>query len=555
MNPFGAPEQYAAFSRMRVLIVDDFENFRMSMKRILLSFGVDKVDVTRNGNEAVRACADAKYDLILCDYNLGAGKNGQQVLEELRHLKLLKKTDIFIIVTADSSKEVVMSAIENQPDEYITKPFSQGVFKKRLQDTMEQKEAVLSINEALDRKDNLAAISLCETEISKKTKFRALCFKTMVHLHYLEGNLKLARQLYTESLSKRETIWAGIGLAKIEVAEKKYDDAELICHKIISNDSMNLAAHELLATIFEKKKELKNSQKSLELAVEISPLNIIRQNKLGDICVENLDIERAMGAYRCAVNLSEHSCHQSPDAYLNFGRCLADISDSDNSKHGKALFTEALEILKLTTKKYGDSSEVKIQSLLIEARALSGQGYKLKALEVLEQAQALCDMPENNLSQRVSLELARSLYSVDLTERAQQVLTKLAADNKSDEPLQKAISDMLEEPYGYKKKIRARQLNKTSIKQAKEGGYAAAIATLKLAITETPMHTALNLNLVQTQLKLFEQLSPSLADIELCKSCIQKVSHIGEGHKQYKRLASLSKKVNKLVVNAPVPLK
>jgi len=33
MNPFSAPEQYAAFSKMRVLIVDDFENFRMSMKK------------------------------------------------------------------------------------------------------------------------------------------------------------------------------------------------------------------------------------------------------------------------------------------------------------------------------------------------------------------------------------------------------------------------------------------------------------------------------------------------------------------------------------------
>jgi len=552
MNPFSAPEQYAAFSKMRVLIVDDFENFRMSMKKILLNFGVEKVDVTKNGNEAVRACTDAKYDLILCDYNLGTGKNGQQVLEELRHLKLLKKTDIFVIVTADSSKEVVMSAVENQPDEYLTKPVSQGVLKKRIEGAVAQKTSVLSINEALDRQDNSKAIRLCAEAISSKTKFRSWCFKTMVHLYYQEGNFKLARQLYTESMSKRETVWAGIGLAKVEIAEGNYDAAELICQKIIAQDSMNLAAHELLATIFEKNQELRKAQKSLEVAVNISPLNILRQNKLGEICVENLDIERAMVAYRSAVNLGEYSCYHSPEAYLNFSRCLTDISDSDKSKQGKALFTEALEVLKLTKKKYGDSAEVKIQSLLIEIRALSGQGYKEKALEVLDQVQTLCDLPENTLSQKTKLELARSLYSVDLAERGQQVLNELAADNQSDQTLQKAIRDMLEEPYGYKKKIRARHLNKTSIKQAKEGDYAAAIATLKLAITETPMHTGLNLNLVQTQLKLFEQLSPSLADIELCKSCIKKVSHIEEGHKQYKRLASLTKKVNKLMVNAPV---
>lgn len=552
MNRFTAPEQFAAFSKMRVLIVDDFENFRMSMKKILLSFGVKKVDFTRNGNEAVRACTDTKYDLILCDYNLGPGKNGQQVLEELRHLKLLKNIDIFIIVTADSSKEVVMSAVENKPDEYLTKPFSQGVFKNRLQSIMAQKRAVLSIHEALDRQDYPLAIKSCAQIISEKSKFSAWCFKTMVNLYYMEGKLKLARHLYSESISKRETIWASIGLAKVEVADKNYEAAELICHKIITDDSMNLAAHELLAIIFEKKRELKKAQRSLEFAVEISPLNILRQSKLGEVCVKNLDIERAMIAYRNAVNLGEFSCHHSPEAYLNFCRCLTDISDSDNSKQGKAFFTEALEILKLTTKKYGDSVEVKIQSLLVEIRALSGQGYKQKALEVLDKAQILCDLPENPLSAKTKLELARSLYSVDLGEKAQKVLHELAAEHQNDNTFQKVISDMLEEPYGYKKKIRARHLNKTSIKQAKEGDYAAAITTLKLAVTETPKHAGLNLNLLQTQLKQFQQSPPSKEDIALCKRCIQKISYIEEGHKQYKRLASLTKKVNNLVATASV---
>jgi CheY-like chemotaxis protein/Tfp pilus assembly protein PilF len=553
MSSFNSSEQFTAFNKMRVLIVDDFENFRMSMKKILLSFGVEKVDVTKNGNEAVRACTEAKYDLILCDYNLGQGKNGQQVLEELRHLKLLKNTDIFIIVTADSSKEVVMSAVENQPDEYLTKPFSQSVFKKRLQSTMEQKKSVLNINEALDRKDYPEAIQFCAQEISKKSKFSSWCFKTMVNLYFLEGKLTLARHLYSQSIAKRGTVWASIGLAKVEIADKNYETAELICQNIITNDSMNLAAHELLAIIFEKKRELKKAQRSLEFAVEISPLNILRQNKLGEVCVENLDIERAMVAYRNAVSLGEFSCHHSPDAYLNFCRCLTDICDSDKSKHGKALFSEALEVLKLTSKKYGNLAEVKIQSLLVEVRALSGQGYNQKALEVLDKAQTLCDLPENTLLPKTKLELARSFYSVGLGEKAEKVLNELAEEHQSDKTLQKVISEMLEEPYGYKKKIRARHLNKTSIKQAKEGDYSAAIATLKLAITETPNHTGLNLNLVQSQLQQFQQSPPSSEDIALCKSCIQKVSHIEEGHKQFKRLASLTKKVNKLVVTASVP--
>ena len=61
---------FRAYHSKRFLIVDDFENFRRSMKGMMLSFGVEKVDTVRNGKEAVKASTEIDYDVILCDYNL-----------------------------------------------------------------------------------------------------------------------------------------------------------------------------------------------------------------------------------------------------------------------------------------------------------------------------------------------------------------------------------------------------------------------------------------------------------------------------------------------------
>ena len=542
---------FKAYHSKHFLIVDDIENFRMSMKKMMLSFGVEKVDTVKNGKEAISACKEVEYDVILCDYNLGSGKNGQQILEELRYLKRLKHTDIFIIITAESSKEMVMAAVENQPDGYLSKPFSQGVLKQRLDKIVEQKEGLLAINRAMDQENYPAAISYCAQEIRKKSKYRSWCIRTMAHLNYLEGNFDHARQLYTDAQAEKEVVWANLGLAKIMLAEKNYEEAVATCQKMIVNDSQNLAAHELLADIYEHKGELAKAQQSLEVAVAISPLNILRQKKLGEVCVNNLDIERATDAYRKSVGLGEHSCHDSPAAHLDFSRCLTDLCDADKSSHGKALFNEAMVALKQVNNKYGDSNEVKIQSLLVETRALSGQDYKEEALKALGEAQTLCESNAESLSQDTNFELAKSLYSVDLGEEAQQVLKKLAIDHQGDKRVQMAVTEMLDEPFSYKKKVRARNLNKRGIQLVEKGDFSEAIATFKSALTETPKHPGLNLNLVHTLMKLSPQNPLSLEEVELCQQCIERVKHINEDHRQYKRFINLMKKVEKLTVTTP----
>ena len=67
------------------LVVDDFGDMRGMLRSMLSTVGVKEIDTANNGPEAIDALERRRYDIVLCDYNLGPGKNGQQVLEEARH--------------------------------------------------------------------------------------------------------------------------------------------------------------------------------------------------------------------------------------------------------------------------------------------------------------------------------------------------------------------------------------------------------------------------------------------------------------------------------------
>ena len=112
------------YYKMHALIVDDFENFRGTLYKMLLDLGIGNADSAASGEEALRFCKARSYDLILCDNNLGKGKSGQQVLEELRSTNNPCSDSLFILVSAENSKGTIMAAYDYEPDAYLAKPIT-----------------------------------------------------------------------------------------------------------------------------------------------------------------------------------------------------------------------------------------------------------------------------------------------------------------------------------------------------------------------------------------------------------------------------------------------
>lgn len=155
----------------KILLVGDFFIFRMALKNNLRSFGFAYIDEAANGPEAFEKMAVRKFDIIFCEYDLGTGKSGQQVLEEARYRGHANNSNIFImVITAETSMEMVMGAAEYSPDDYLLKPFTKEILKKKINASLIKKEHIRDIEKALLEDKYEQAIQSCDDLIAQTSR-------------------------------------------------------------------------------------------------------------------------------------------------------------------------------------------------------------------------------------------------------------------------------------------------------------------------------------------------------------------------------------------------
>src|SRR4051794_10151012 len=113
-------------SHLSVLVVDPNPGMRGNLQNMLGQAGISKIEFAVSSGTAIRALSRRAYDIILCEYDLGAetGQDGQQLLEDLRHHQLIGLSAIFIMLTSEGVMSKVVSAAELTPTDYVLKPFT-----------------------------------------------------------------------------------------------------------------------------------------------------------------------------------------------------------------------------------------------------------------------------------------------------------------------------------------------------------------------------------------------------------------------------------------------
>lgn len=117
---------------MRILIVDDHEPMRKIIKNILRRIGLEDMDEAVDGRDAVAKLREKNFDIVLLDWNM-PGMNGLEVLKIMKSDQNLKDIPV-IMVTAESSKEKIMEAVKFGVSDYIVKPFTAEVLKKKIEE-------------------------------------------------------------------------------------------------------------------------------------------------------------------------------------------------------------------------------------------------------------------------------------------------------------------------------------------------------------------------------------------------------------------------------------
>jgi CheY-like chemotaxis protein len=293
----------------RILAVDDLVESRSAMKKMLIILGADSVDVAMDGDEATEYILHNDYDLVISDYNLGRGRDGQQILEEARFIRRLKATTTFVMLTGENAMDMVMGAIEYEPDDYVTKPFTIDIMRQRLTRILTIKEQLHPINEAIDRQAQDQVLQLCDEYIRTKPKLKnrveRIKGRTLMALHKNEEALVL----YDNILKEHEITWALLGKATCLFHIGKLDDSKALLEYTIKTHPRYVQCYDLLAKIHLKHKDLKAAQNTLISATHVSPKQVLRQMELGRIAFANKDLVVAEGAFKQSVKLARHSCY------------------------------------------------------------------------------------------------------------------------------------------------------------------------------------------------------------------------------------------------------
>lgn len=533
------------YTNKKCLIVDDFPEIRGSLSRALKIFGCLSVDTAANGDDAIRLCTRKNYDIVICDYNLGAGKDGQQILEEVRHQRVLPMTSLFVMITGESSREMVLGALECQPDDYITKPYTQASLKLRLDKAVVRHEALLPIKRCISNGDYQSALELCNAMIVEGGRYASDCLKLKGQLHFLLKQIPEAKTVYEDVLSRKSVIWARLGMGKTLKELGNYASAKTTCQQIIDEDERYIEAHDLLSEIHLENRETTAAQRSVERATRISPKSVLRHRRLADIAEQNHDDETALRSHQQAIKWGANSCLESEQDYFNYARKVAEMVRGHDSDEAKILVRQAGNFLERARKRYVNRPEVTTQALLVEAQIEMAQGHENKARDSLQRARVLY---KEMLSPPVetSLELARALHAVHEEDEARTHLTRIAAKNADNKALLQRIDCITEEPISEFGKETAALLTKTGIDAYDKKAYKQAIQIFNEALVNYPKHIGLHLNLVQAICADTEANAYSESNADMCQRSMKTVGHLAPNHKQYPRQQFLLKQLKKL---------
>ena len=530
---------FHGYGKIKALIIDDFNNFRMTVGKMLDEFGCQEVVSAVNGQVALKQCEDKSFDLVLCDYNLGSGKNGQQVLEELRHKKLLKRETLFLMVSAESSMTIVLSAYDYAPDAYLTKPITGKTLQKRLDRLLAQREEMLPVYQYLNNDQIEDAINLSRQAIAKGSRYSSAYQKLLGDLLIQIESFDAAEQIYKQVLEARALDWAQVGMARCKIGKGEYDTAIKWLNKIISDHPYCMQAYDVLAEAFGKMDDNESMQKALESAVEISPMSILRQTFLGETAAKNNDTSVAARAFNRSVKLGKNSCHDNINNHMQLGRTTIALFN-DGDEKAEDLAKESLRVLDSMGKNFDIDKALQTQTKMLKCQLLTKRGDTRQAADIFAELSGSVDLLTDVITLDAELDWANTLVVLGKKADADLFLTDLLDKYKDDQTALARIDQLLSEPVSDVNRKKVARLNKEGIGYYNEQDFKLAIDCFVRAKRLFPKHVGVHLNLVQALLAEMKEFGSSKEQMNMCVAALAKVESIVDGqHEQFARFLQL----------------
>lgn len=531
--------QTKTLENQRVLIVDDQRAFQLMFKGVLYSMGATNVAFAPTGEQALAKSSNVDFDILFVDYHLGTGKNGKQLLEDLREKKLLKPHSIFMLVTGENSVPVVVSAVELEPDDYLVKPFSQSVLRSRILRIQKKKAQLAELFQALYDSNAEKVIELCQREISESGRYQQFCKRVLA-----ENLLKLQRygeaeQVLHSCLEQRRNGWALLLMAKICFEQQRFEQSQLFCDEALEDNRLFAEAFDIKARCFLAEDDAEQAFSCIQAATEIAPYSMQRQYLYMDVAHALEDTNAKVLASKQLYEITRRSIRQDVVHLLNYIRSIIAAATLSEDPQQRNRYLQEVAIALQRARRDDNlirEFDFDLFEILCQARldSISGQQFQAKKTyaAVAEQAET---------QQQVLPDTVFLLNQIGEFEQADRLAAVIDPELQADPVLQRLLSEQQRQNKDQQQHFA--QLNKDGIRQYKEGQHLAALALFEQALELAPMNTGCALNVIQTSLQLLKarRQAPGGNLMERCKKAFRIVDNmpLPEHHrKRYQDLLS-----------------
>jgi DNA-binding response OmpR family regulator len=417
-------EQDIDFKTQRVLVIDDSSAMRKMLQMTVRSMGVQSVDLAESVYDVLFRIEKngRQYDIILCDYILGAGRDGQHLLEELKARKLLPYSTVFIMVTAERGYEKVVNAVELAPDDYLLKPFTGQALMDRIIEQVAKKKLLHALYDDLDRQRFDLAVAEADRLLAESTRYRFEILRVKAEALIVSSRLDEAEAIYRAIIEENPIPWARFGLARIEYLRHKLGAAEQILEQLLADAPRYTAACDLLADVKHDLDKHDGAQAVLEHGIRMSPRNLRRHRRLGLAALLNEDMETANASLSAVMEYGEHSVLIEPTDFSNLARCAVAMGDPGR----------ALKIMDKGLRRLPQDRRMRAASLFVRGIAASGpdngesRQAAQAAIELLEVMRRDGELPDRDLA-LVGME---SCLKVGMVEQASGLANRLLDDQR-----------------------------------------------------------------------------------------------------------------------------
>ncbi len=489
-------------STLRVLVIDPIAEIRRTVGMILGQYGTSHIDHASNSTEALASMKKLKYELILCEYDLGKGQDGLFLFDEARRLDLLKASCIFIVITAERGAQKVLGAAEQSPDAILLKPFTGEMLHSRILAALQRKIRFKLVDEAIMAHDFLNAIQLCNKAANTSAEYSIDFLRLKIHLLLRIGNWTQVRDQCRQLLVEQELPWAKMALGKALYQLKSYSEAMTVFKTIINEHAHALEAYDWLAQAQQAMGDDGAAQATLQRAISKSPFVVTRQRQLGNVALKSGDLATAESAMLETVRIARHSFLRNP---ADYGQ-LADVQISRGNVAAARLTVDEIR------KDFKDP-QVDVLADALDADIYMHTGEIEKAQSQLKTALGQLVQLTLPPSATVGLALAKACFNQQQGALAEIVVRNLLKNSHDDLALAAKITTLYRQQGHEDQAEQLIQensasivaLNNEAVKLARSGDLAGAAERFIRAATDMPSNVQVLLNTVNALLAYTNQ--------------------------------------------------